>query len=99
MDRHALLRDPATPAFLDYVTLHQLSLGKPRLDLRLHRHERDVPLNLSADTAARSPCWSDEARRKLRRRNAGGRECSGLTVISPGSGAFLFPKTHARTTV
>jgi glycogen debranching enzyme len=34
------------PAFLDYVTLHQLSLGKLRLDLRLHRHGRDVPLNL-----------------------------------------------------
>ena len=27
-------RDPAMPAFLDYVTLNQLSLGKSRLDLR-----------------------------------------------------------------
>ncbi|HEY4847575.1 MAG TPA: amylo-alpha-1,6-glucosidase [Methylocella sp.] len=39
-------RDPAMPAFLDYVTLNQLSLGKSRLDLRLHRHGRDVTLNL-----------------------------------------------------
>ncbi len=39
-------RDPAMPAFLDYVTLNQLSLGKARLDLRLHRHGRDVTLNL-----------------------------------------------------
>jgi hypothetical protein len=34
------------PAFLDYVTLNHLSLGKSRLDLRLHRHGRDVTLNL-----------------------------------------------------
>ncbi len=39
-------RDPVMPAFLDYVTLNQLSLGKSRLDLRLHRHGRDVTLNL-----------------------------------------------------
>ncbi|MDQ6870108.1 MAG: amylo-alpha-1,6-glucosidase [Pseudomonadota bacterium] len=39
-------RDPAMPAFLDYVTLNQLSLGESRLDLRLHRHGRDVTLNL-----------------------------------------------------
>ncbi|MGH6845382.1 MAG: amylo-alpha-1,6-glucosidase [Methylocella sp.] len=38
-------RDPVMPAFLDYVTLNQLSLGKSRLDLRLHRHGRDVTLN------------------------------------------------------
>jgi glycogen debranching enzyme len=39
-------RDPVMPTFLDYVTLNQLSLGKSRLDLRLHRHGRDVTLNL-----------------------------------------------------
>ena len=39
-------RDPVMPAFLDYVTLNQLSLGKSRLDLKLHRHGRDVTLNL-----------------------------------------------------
>jgi len=39
-------RDPVMPAFLDFVTLNQLSLGKSRLDLRLHRHGRDVTLNL-----------------------------------------------------
>ena len=39
-------RDPAMPAFLNYVTLNQLSLGNSRLDLRLHRHGRDVTLNL-----------------------------------------------------
>jgi len=39
-------RDPVMPAFLDYVTLNHLSLGKSRLDLRLHRHGRDVTLNL-----------------------------------------------------
>jgi glycogen debranching enzyme len=39
-------RNPAMPAFLNYVTLNQLSLGKSRLDLTLHRHGRDVTLNL-----------------------------------------------------
>jgi glycogen debranching enzyme len=39
-------RDPAMPAFLDYVTLNGLSLGKSRLDLALNRHGRDVTLNL-----------------------------------------------------
>jgi len=39
-------RGPVIPAFLDHVTLNQLSLGKSRLDLRLHRHGRDVTLNL-----------------------------------------------------
>ncbi|MGH6839784.1 MAG: amylo-alpha-1,6-glucosidase [Methylocella sp.] len=39
-------RDPVMPAFLDYVTLNRLSLGKSRLDLRLYRHGRDVTLNL-----------------------------------------------------
>jgi glycogen debranching enzyme len=36
---------PPCPPF-GYVTLNQLSLGKSRLDLRLHRHGRDVTLNL-----------------------------------------------------
>jgi glycogen debranching enzyme len=35
-------RDPAMPAFLNYVTLNQWSLGTSRLDLRLHRHGRFV---------------------------------------------------------
>jgi glycogen debranching enzyme len=39
-------RNPAMPAFLNYVTLNQLSLGKSLLDLTLHRHGRDVTLNL-----------------------------------------------------
>jgi glycogen debranching enzyme len=39
-------RNPAMPAFLNYVTLNQLSLRKSRLDLTLHRHGRDVTLNL-----------------------------------------------------
>jgi glycogen debranching enzyme len=43
-----IFRDPVLPAFLDYVTVHQLSLGKSRLDLRFHRHERDVTLNVLA---------------------------------------------------
>lgn len=38
--------DPVLPGFLDYVTLRRLSLGDSRLDLRLHRYEHDVTLNV-----------------------------------------------------
>ncbi|HET6375630.1 MAG TPA: amylo-alpha-1,6-glucosidase, partial [Methylocella sp.] len=41
-----VFRDPAMPDFLDHVVLRQLSLSKSRLDLRLHRHEHDVTLNV-----------------------------------------------------
>ena len=44
--RFTAFRDPVMSAFLDYVTLNQSSLGKSRLDLKLHRHGRDVTLNL-----------------------------------------------------
>jgi hypothetical protein len=46
-------RDPGMPAFLDYVTLNQLSLGKSRLDLRLHRHGRE-PISFKMKAAIRS---------------------------------------------
>ena len=39
-------RDPVMPAFLDHVTLNQLSLGNSRVDLKLQRHGSDVTLNL-----------------------------------------------------
>jgi hypothetical protein len=39
-------RDPVLPAFLDHVTLNQLSLGNSRVDLKLQRHGSDVTLNL-----------------------------------------------------
>ena len=39
-------RDPVMPAFLDHVTLNQLSSGNSRVDLKLQRHGSDVTLNL-----------------------------------------------------
>ncbi|HUI19421.1 MAG TPA: amylo-alpha-1,6-glucosidase [Methylocella sp.] len=39
-------RDPVMPSFLDRVTLHNLSLGGSRIDLKFDRHGSDVTLNL-----------------------------------------------------
>jgi glycogen debranching enzyme len=41
-----VFRDPVMPEFLEFVKLRQLSLGKSRLDLKFHRHEQDVTLNV-----------------------------------------------------
>lgn len=40
------LVDPVLPSFLDDVTIRGLKLGASQFDLRVHRHESDVTLNV-----------------------------------------------------
>jgi glycogen debranching enzyme len=39
-------RDPVMPDFLDELVIRNVSLGDSRLDLRLHRYDRDVTVNV-----------------------------------------------------
>jgi glycogen debranching enzyme len=40
------LVDPVLPSFLDDVIIHELALGSSQFDLRVHRHQSDVTLNV-----------------------------------------------------
>lgn len=40
------LVDPVLPSFLDDVIIHELTLGGSQFDLRVHRHQSDVTLNV-----------------------------------------------------
>ncbi|MEZ2409181.1 glycogen debranching N-terminal domain-containing protein [Bosea sp. RCC_152_1] len=40
------LVDPVLPSFLDDVIIHELTLGDSQFDLRVHRHQSDITLNV-----------------------------------------------------